>query len=250
MTTPKAPAPERDHHGKKVPGKAIAKVTGPKPMTTKQAEAITAKIKTGTVNLMELVVRAFEGRVWVSMGHKGWDEYLDAELGGAPLSLPREKRKEAVKSLHDRGLSTRAIAAATGVDQKTAHNDIQEKKADAVTVTEEKFLSDDDEIPTVDAEFVDDEPPLPKAKVTGIDGREQPATKPPRTSQKSSTQIAVETAKKLAKEISSIATRLTKLYDSDEYKGNEVVVDAALEVALSDFVDAVDRPVPTAEAVS
>lgn len=73
-----------------------------------------------------------------------------AEFGAVRLQLPREARSETVRSLRDAGLSTRAIAAATGVNDKTVRNDL------------------------AGGEF---SPPAP-APIVGTDGKRYNATRP------------------------------------------------------------------------
>ena len=87
------------------------------------------------------------------------------------LRLPREERRDAVCSLRESGLSTRAIAAAVGVDQKSVRNDL---------VAGEENSSPDE--PVVDAEVVKPTP------VTGTDGKtyrpkRKPKPKPPKPEQ-------------------------------------------------------------------
>ena len=69
-------------------------------------------------------VKAFQGRAWVALGYESWDSYCDAEFDGGRLQLPREQRREVVASLAEAGMSTRAIAAATGMSHMTAARDL------------------------------------------------------------------------------------------------------------------------------
>lgn len=50
--------------------------------------------------------------------------YCTREFGTSRLRLPREDRAEVVASLRESGLSTRAIAAATGLSQPTVRRDL------------------------------------------------------------------------------------------------------------------------------
>lgn len=59
-----------------------------------------------------------------ALGYDSWDDYCRAEFGSSRLSLPREERAEAVRSLRESGLSLRAISSATGADVKTVRSDL------------------------------------------------------------------------------------------------------------------------------
>jgi DNA-binding Lrp family transcriptional regulator len=69
-----------------------------------------------------------------AVGHASWQEYLDAELGDLRVSFPREDRKRMVAQMVQppSKMSTRAIASALGVDQKTVSNDLAELRAEGV----------------------------------------------------------------------------------------------------------------------
>jgi hypothetical protein len=129
-------------------------------MGVDEAREITNDIKrTGNV-MWSQITKAFQGRAWAALGYESWDEYCDAEFDGARLKLPREERTMVVASLADAGMSTRAIAAATGVSRPTIISDLQ--------VVNSLPADPDDEI--VDAEVIDDPTPEPR-KVTGTDGK-------------------------------------------------------------------------------
>ena len=70
--------------------------------------------------------RAYIERAWAALGYDGWDDYCTREFGTSRLRLPREERSEVVASLRESGLSTRAIAAATGVSEGTVRNALKE----------------------------------------------------------------------------------------------------------------------------
>jgi hypothetical protein len=115
-----------------------------------EARAITERIKGAMGGLMALVVKAYLGRVWLALGYDSWDNYIKGEFNHAPLHLPREERAAVVALLRGQGMSTRAIGAATGVDQST-----------------------------IVADLAGDENPSPDAAlVTGLDGKRYPAPKP------------------------------------------------------------------------
>lgn len=83
------------------------------------------RIKVGVEAVWQLIVEAYQKRDWVALGYASWDDYTTREFGTSRIKLPREERQEVVQSLRDAGLSTRAIAAATGVDRKTVRRDLE-----------------------------------------------------------------------------------------------------------------------------
>jgi hypothetical protein len=122
-------------------------------LNTTQARAITEQIKSAMGDLILLVAPAWQGRVWIALDYESWADYIKAEFGNAPLSLPREERKAVTSLLRGQGMSTRAIAPAVGVHHDTVASDLS-------TVG----------FPTVESE------PVP---ITGLDGKKRPAKKKP-----------------------------------------------------------------------
>ncbi|TXS13392.1 hypothetical protein EAO71_35755, partial [Streptomyces sp. ms191] len=92
--------------------------------TQEQARTLTDRIKIAVEGTWLLIQEAYTTRAWAALGYGTWDAYCNAEFGTARLRLPRKERQEVVASLRDSGLSTRAIASATGMDQKTVRNDL------------------------------------------------------------------------------------------------------------------------------
>lgn len=121
------------------------------PLSFDEATALTESIRGAVADLEEKVVRAFFGRVWVAMDYGSWDEYVQGEYKSAPLALPREDRRIQVASLRQQGLSLRAIGAVTGVSEATVHDDLA--TVQNLTVPE---------------------------RITGLDGKDRPATQPER----------------------------------------------------------------------
>lgn len=89
-----------------------------------EARELTDRIKRQVSDLWGLIVRAYESRTWAVLGYESWDEYCEVEFEASRIRVPREDRKEIVCSLRDRGLSTRAIASATGVGPTTVRREL------------------------------------------------------------------------------------------------------------------------------
>lgn len=104
--------------------------------------------------LYELYMRVWRGRGWLALGYASWDEACTAEFAGIRPALDREQRREAVAELRGEGMSTRAIGSALGVADQTVRADLERVRE--VTQT-----------------------PMPE-RVASLDGRERPASRPPR----------------------------------------------------------------------
>jgi hypothetical protein len=88
-------------------------------LSEREARELTREIADTLAVAWDKVVEAYQRRVWEPLGYGSWDSYCRAELGSTRLRLPSEEREEAVRSLRSAGLSTRAIAAATGQSHTT-----------------------------------------------------------------------------------------------------------------------------------
>lgn len=93
-------------------------------LTAEDARRLTDRIKVAVEGTWQLIQEAYLSRAWSALGYSTWDEYCTREFGTARLRLPREERQEVVASLRDSGLSTRAIASATGLSQPTVRRDL------------------------------------------------------------------------------------------------------------------------------
>lgn len=88
-------------------------------LTPEEARDLTEKLRTALSVSWELVKEAFRRRAWAALGYESWDDYCVHEFDDLRLRLPREERREVVVSLREAGMSTRAIASATGVSKST-----------------------------------------------------------------------------------------------------------------------------------
>ena len=95
-------------------------------ITASQARELTDRIKVGVEAIWELVKQAYQSRAWVALGYDSWDDYCTREFGTSRIRLPREERQEVVASMREIGMSTRAIASATGNSRRTIQADSQE----------------------------------------------------------------------------------------------------------------------------
>jgi transposase-like protein len=109
--------------------------------TEQEARALTDRIKVAVEGTWLLIQEAYTSRTWAALGYETWDAYCATEFGTARLRLPREERQEVVASLRESGLSTRAIASATGVSQMQVSRDLRtsgEPNVSPVTGTDGK----------------------------------------------------------------------------------------------------------------
>jgi transposase-like protein len=111
-----------------------------------RARHITEQLRQSLTISANLLMEAYEARVWVTLGYDSWQDYTNAELGEVRLRLPREDRREVVASMTEAGMSARAISSALGVSKNT--------------VTEDRAQVSQSGTPDepVDAEIVGDEP--------------------------------------------------------------------------------------------
>lgn len=106
-------------------------------LSVEQAEALTVRLLKEGVALQqaegaykELLAEAFLRRVWEPLGYANWGTYRNARL--PQVRLDRTERKTVVTYLHGRGLSTRAIACATGAGKGTVERDMATAPGGAV----------------------------------------------------------------------------------------------------------------------
>lgn len=93
-------------------------------ISAETARSLTDKIRAGFEGIYQLIVQAYRGRAWVSLGYRSWDDYIRREFGNLPLRPPLEDREEIVQSLRSAGMSNRAIAVATDLGETTVRRAI------------------------------------------------------------------------------------------------------------------------------
>lgn len=88
------------------------------------ARELTDRIKVGVDAIWDLIKQAYTSRAWSVLGYSSWDDYCTREFGTSRIRLPREERQEVVASMREIGMSTRAIASATGTSHQTVANSL------------------------------------------------------------------------------------------------------------------------------
>lgn len=127
---------------------AMARVERAISVAQKRAERIRGGMQSFIATRKEIAT-AYAERDWFTLGYASFEAYVESEFSEARLRLSPDERREAVAELRRAGMSTRAIGAALGVSKDTAARDLS----------------------TVSDETVPD-------RITGTDGREQPASRP------------------------------------------------------------------------
>lgn len=100
-------------------------------MTESEATQTTARIKLllstiteTTEKVVGLIEKAEAGRAWEVLGYPSWTAYVAAEFAESLAGLQRAERIPVVQKLSGTGMSTRSIAAVTGVSVGTVHSDV------------------------------------------------------------------------------------------------------------------------------
>lgn len=88
-------------------------------LSAEYARELTRKIRVGLEGTYALIIDAFKGRAWSALGYSSWDAYCQGEFGSLALQPPREERHQVVMSMREAGMSTRAIASATSIPQRS-----------------------------------------------------------------------------------------------------------------------------------
>lgn len=116
--------------------------------TEHEARAFVGRINASLHITGEMIIEAYDRRIWKALGYRTWDDFTQQELGG-PAMNPAQRAVLAV-GLRQAGMSLRAIASATGSSPQTIMRDTE-----GVTV--------------------------PDGTVTSLDGISRPATQPDRS---------------------------------------------------------------------
>lgn len=98
--------------------------TTPDMLTPEAARVLTDQIGLVAGELIEKLLRAWEGHAWEALKYASWQDYCKAEFDAEHLALPRSERGTVVARLSAAGMSTRAIAAATNVSREQVRRDL------------------------------------------------------------------------------------------------------------------------------
>lgn len=134
----------------KAAGKAVEKAAKPSKkevetseFTKAKAKSMTDQIRKGLEHSVELLITAYQGRIWLALGHASWQEYLDDELGDLRPKFPVDERRQLVAEMTKNGMTQRPIAKALGVDQSTVKADLDVLTTEGVIVTDSVRVGED-----------------------------------------------------------------------------------------------------------
>jgi len=88
------------------------------------ARQLTDKIRAGLDGVYQLIIQAFQHRIWIPLGYHSWDEYVRREFGNLALRPPLEARDEVLQSMRDAGMSLRSIGTATQMHYSTVSKEL------------------------------------------------------------------------------------------------------------------------------
>lgn len=86
------------------------------------ARALTDRINHSIDIAGALIIEAWEGRAWKSLGYSSWDDYTQAEIGAEQMTAAA--RAVLAVGLRQAGMSYRAIASATKSSKSTIERDL------------------------------------------------------------------------------------------------------------------------------
>ncbi|QLY33288.1 hypothetical protein H0264_14550 [Nocardia huaxiensis] len=159
----------------------------------------------------ELIQQAYLTRVWVALDYRSWDDYCAAEFDRARIRVPREERSEVVASLREIGMSTRAIAAATGLSQPTVSRELSggdsNESPDSVVGLDGKSYSTKSNVP----EQFSDHDPDELSDIGSADGR---STSAAHTSKRAPITKSFDAARR---KLCSDAKTLARLIEDDRF---------------------------------
>lgn len=115
----------------------------PRTMTKREARSKTNEaVKTGNLFVeagdlfIKQVGELWEGKAWVALGYKSWQDYTKEEFGSDRIKLTGAFRAAFIIGLHEIGMSTREIGAAAGVSHMTVARQLN-PEAEILTVKRE-----------------------------------------------------------------------------------------------------------------
>lgn len=213
--------------------------------TVDEARARAERIRTGLDSVHHTrndIIDAYQARDWEALDYDSWASYVETEFVAATrLRLPREDRRELVSTLRDAGMSTRAIADATGTSKNTITNDLSQigtPEPEAVTGLDGKGYAaskpavtdlispgdvaelNGDVSEPIDAEIVDDAPETPSQQ--------------PKPESNSRRRPLTEAARSIAVDGRKWANRVGNLLDDDRFGRNRDAVGDVMRAELEE----------------
>ena len=105
-------------------------------LSSTNARQLTDKIRAGLEGVYQLIIEAFQRRIWVALGYNSWDEYVRREFGNLALRPPLEARDEVIQSMRDAGMSLRSIGTATQMHYSTVSKQLDKAGVEESTPRE------------------------------------------------------------------------------------------------------------------
>lgn len=90
-----------------------------------EARELTHEIIGDYGSLQMKIATAWRGRIWLALDYESWQDYLDSEFRNISLRPPKELEDQVISELRAAGMSTRGIASATEISQKTVSRRLQ-----------------------------------------------------------------------------------------------------------------------------
>ena len=87
--------------------------------TRAEAEEIDQRFRSRVSGMWDTMTEAWTRRVWVPLGFESWSKYCESVFEAGVPKIPAGERPEIVGKLRSAGMSTRGIAAATGIGRRT-----------------------------------------------------------------------------------------------------------------------------------
>jgi hypothetical protein len=117
------------------------------PMDADEARGAVDRVRLGLGMAADSALALWLRRGWEPLGYESWVELCRAEFGGSLWSNV-EERRELTVSFRARGMSTRAIGAVLGIDQRTAAADNRSGAGDPAPEPERVTGTDGKSYPT------------------------------------------------------------------------------------------------------
>jgi DNA-binding CsgD family transcriptional regulator len=147
-----------------------ATVSSPTGMSPADARALTEKIKVAVDAMMEDVALAYASQAWRILGYSSWDSYCQTEFRGCRLRGAVAERRTNVVELSNRGLSTRAIGSALGINETTVRVDLTKQSGTEKNAPERVTGSDGKSYPRRPRK-ADDPERLAKIRKMAVEGQ-------------------------------------------------------------------------------